>query len=44
MKEQWFPHVERLVPMELVTESTPNLIRLRCTTKDLGEKDGLWMS
>jgi len=44
MKEQWFPHVERRVPMELVTESTPNLIHLRCTTKDLAEKDGLWMS
>jgi sporulation protein YlmC with PRC-barrel domain len=39
MKEKWFPHVERLVPMELVTESAPHLIHLRCTTKDLAELD-----
>jgi sporulation protein YlmC with PRC-barrel domain len=39
MKEQWFPHVQRLVPMELVTESAPHLIQLRCTTKDLAGLD-----
>ncbi len=39
VKETWFPHVERLVPVELVTESTPHQIQLRCTTKDLAELD-----
>jgi sporulation protein YlmC with PRC-barrel domain len=39
MKEKWFPHVERLVPVELVTESTPHQIQLRCTAEDLVELD-----
>jgi sporulation protein YlmC with PRC-barrel domain len=39
VKEKWFPHVERLVPVELVTESTPHQIHLRCTIKDLVELD-----
>jgi sporulation protein YlmC with PRC-barrel domain len=29
--------VERMVPVELVTESTPELIRLRCTSEELTE-------
>lgn len=39
VKEKWFPHVERLVPVELVTESAPDQIHLRCTTRELTELD-----
>jgi hypothetical protein len=39
VKEAWFPHVEHLVPVDLVAESTPHQIHLRCTTKDLAELD-----
>jgi sporulation protein YlmC with PRC-barrel domain len=39
VKEMWFPHVERLVPIELVTESTPHEIHLRCAAKNLTELD-----
>jgi sporulation protein YlmC with PRC-barrel domain len=33
--EAEFPHIERLVPVELVEESTPEEIRLRCTQEEL---------
>jgi sporulation protein YlmC with PRC-barrel domain len=29
--------IERMIPVELVTESTPELIRLRCTTDELAD-------
>lgn len=32
---QRFPHTEHLVPLELVIESTPTSIRLRCTKDEL---------
>ena len=35
VKEPWFPHAERLVPVELVTESTAHQIHLRCTQDEL---------
>jgi sporulation protein YlmC with PRC-barrel domain len=35
VREEWFPHDEHLVPLDLVIESTPDTIRLRCTKKDL---------
>jgi sporulation protein YlmC with PRC-barrel domain len=39
VKEMWFPHMERLVPVELVTESTPHQIQLRCTVKEFADLD-----
>ena len=35
VKEKRFPHVERVVPMRLVLETTPHLIRLGCTGDEL---------
>lgn len=35
VSEKKYPHTERLVPVELVIDSTPQLIRLRCTEKEL---------
>lgn len=35
VKERGFPHTERLVPVELVLESTPHFLRLRCTEAGL---------
>jgi sporulation protein YlmC with PRC-barrel domain len=35
VREEWFPHAEYLVPLDLVIESTPDTIRLRCTKEDL---------
>jgi sporulation protein YlmC with PRC-barrel domain len=35
VREERFPHAEYLVPLDLVIESTPDTIRLRCTKKDL---------
>jgi hypothetical protein len=35
VEERVFPHTEYLVPLELVTESTPTLIRLSCVAGDL---------
>jgi sporulation protein YlmC with PRC-barrel domain len=35
VSEKKYPHTERLVPVELVIDSTPELIRLRCTEKEL---------
>ena len=29
VREEWFPHAEYLVPLDLVIESTPDTIRLR---------------
>jgi len=35
VKERWFPHARRLVPVEMVTESTPHQIRIACTQDQL---------
>jgi hypothetical protein len=35
VKQRTFPHTERLVPVDLVAESTSRLIRLRCDIPDL---------
>lgn len=35
IEEKWFPHIERLLPLDYVIESTPHLIRLRCTQQEL---------
>jgi len=35
VKEKRAPHAERLVPMDWVMETTPHLVRLRCTTDEL---------
>jgi sporulation protein YlmC with PRC-barrel domain len=42
VREKGFPHVERLVPVSLVTESTPYLIRLRCTREELAEQQAFF--
>ena len=39
VKERTFPHVEYLVPLDLVVESTPDLIRLHCTRDELPMQD-----
>jgi sporulation protein YlmC with PRC-barrel domain len=35
VREERFPHAEYLVPLDLVTESTSDMIRLRCTKENL---------
>jgi sporulation protein YlmC with PRC-barrel domain len=35
VQEKDLPHIERLVPISLVEDSTPQLIRLRCTSDEL---------
>jgi sporulation protein YlmC with PRC-barrel domain len=35
VEERAFPHTEYLVPLELIAESTPTLIRLSCAARDL---------
>ena len=37
VKEKEFPYQERLVPIEMIIESTPEHVNLRCTKKQLGE-------
>ena len=39
VKQRVFPHTERLVPVELLVESTPRMIRLRCDAPDLDTMD-----
>jgi sporulation protein YlmC with PRC-barrel domain len=39
VREKAFPHAELLVPLDLVVESTPDLIRLRCTRDELLMQD-----
>jgi sporulation protein YlmC with PRC-barrel domain len=36
VEERAFPHVERLVPVELIAETSPNSIRLTCDAPSLG--------
>jgi sporulation protein YlmC with PRC-barrel domain len=38
VRERSFPHVERLVPVSMVTESSPHLIRLGCTRAELAKQ------
>jgi sporulation protein YlmC with PRC-barrel domain len=35
VRDHRFPHIEYLVPIELIVESTPNSIRLRCKEDEL---------
>jgi sporulation protein YlmC with PRC-barrel domain len=37
VKEKHAPHTELLVPIDLVTETTPHVIRLRCAKDELSE-------
>jgi sporulation protein YlmC with PRC-barrel domain len=39
VKQREFPHTERLVPVALMAESTPRIIRLRCDAPDLEDMD-----
>jgi sporulation protein YlmC with PRC-barrel domain len=39
VKQREFPHTERLVPVALMAESTPRVIRLRCDAPDLKDMD-----
>jgi hypothetical protein len=39
VKEKDFPHIERLVPIDLVLETTPHKIQLRCTKHQLAEME-----
>jgi sporulation protein YlmC with PRC-barrel domain len=39
VREKSFPYEERLVPVEHITESSPTLIRLDCTTDQLNKMD-----
>jgi sporulation protein YlmC with PRC-barrel domain len=39
VREKWFPHMERLVPVALVIESTLRRIHLRITTAELARLD-----
>ncbi len=39
VREHWFPHSERLVPIDQVAEATPEVIRLRCTRRELKAMD-----
>jgi sporulation protein YlmC with PRC-barrel domain len=38
VREKAFPHAERLVPVDMVTESTPTFIRLRCSEEELAQQ------
>jgi sporulation protein YlmC with PRC-barrel domain len=39
VRHKQHPHAERLVAIDQVEETTPNLIRLRCTRHELGEME-----
>jgi sporulation protein YlmC with PRC-barrel domain len=39
VKQKGFLHMERLVPVDMVTASTPHEIQLRCTLQELAEMD-----
>jgi sporulation protein YlmC with PRC-barrel domain len=39
VRENAFPQIERLVPIELIVESSPTEIRLRCTQEELENMD-----
>jgi sporulation protein YlmC with PRC-barrel domain len=37
VREKGFPHIERLVPRQLIVETSPDAIRLGCTQHELAE-------
>lgn len=39
VKQKEFPHVERMVPIEWVTQTTSNLIQLACTKEKFGHQE-----
>jgi sporulation protein YlmC with PRC-barrel domain len=39
VKQNEFPHIERMVPVEWVTQTTSNLIRLKYTKEKLGHQE-----
>ena len=39
VKEKAFPHIERLVPIELVLETSPHKVQLRCSKNQLEEME-----
>jgi sporulation protein YlmC with PRC-barrel domain len=39
VREQRFPHTEYVVPVDLIVESTPETIRLRCSGRELHRLD-----
>ena len=39
VKEKKRPHTERLVSLDKIEETTPNLIRLRCTKNELAKME-----
>jgi sporulation protein YlmC with PRC-barrel domain len=39
VKENVFPHIERLVPLEAIAETTPEKIQLKCTSNELHGMD-----
>jgi sporulation protein YlmC with PRC-barrel domain len=39
VKQKEFPHVERMVPVEWVTQTTSNLIQLECTKEKFGHQE-----
>jgi sporulation protein YlmC with PRC-barrel domain len=39
VKEKRFPNVERLVPLDIIKETTPNSIQLNCSKNELAKMD-----
>jgi sporulation protein YlmC with PRC-barrel domain len=39
VKQREFPHVERMVPIEWVSQTTSNLVQLKCTRDKLNHQD-----
>jgi sporulation protein YlmC with PRC-barrel domain len=39
VKEKEFPHIERMVPIKWVTQTTSNLIQLKCTKEKFGHQE-----
>jgi sporulation protein YlmC with PRC-barrel domain len=39
VKQKEFPHIERMVPVEWVTQTTSNLIQLECTKEKFGHQE-----
>jgi sporulation protein YlmC with PRC-barrel domain len=39
VKQKEFPHIERMVPVEWVTQTTSNLIQLKCTKEKIGHQE-----
>lgn len=39
VRESRFPYIERLVPVDVIVESTPHRIQIRCTREELSDMD-----